>query len=302
LEERARSAVELWQDWGLLRSVAEAVLGLLLLARGDIHASRRLLTPLADGSSCSIIVLGWVTAGLARIQLAEGRGDAAVASVAGGLEVIERKGSWAWAAHAAPIAVEALLASGTPTEAAELTRRLDEGLKGRNAPAARAALEVCHALLAESKGDEAGAARGYLAAERAWWALPSPYEAARAREHAGRCLLEGEPERGRRLLVGAMDAFRGLGAAWDEGRTRQTLRDHGAIPPHRGGRKGYGGRLTPREAQVVERASMGKTNREIATELFLSPRTIEHYLTSAMRKLGVTSRTALSAQLETTRR
>ncbi|HZO05945.1 MAG TPA: LuxR C-terminal-related transcriptional regulator, partial [Solirubrobacterales bacterium] len=38
------------------------------------------------------------------------------------------------------------------------------------------------------------------------------------------------------------------------------------------------------------------TNREVATALFLSPRTVEHHLRSAYRKLGVRSRTELAAR------
>jgi DNA-binding CsgD family transcriptional regulator len=94
-----------------------------------------------------------------------------------------------------------------------------------------------------------------------------------------------------------MDAFRELGASWDAARVRHTLREHGISPPHRGGRRGYGRDLSPREAEIAGLAREGHTTREIALALFLSPKTVEWYLGSAMRKLGVSSRTQLPDRL-----
>jgi DNA-binding CsgD family transcriptional regulator len=51
--------------------------------------------------------------------------------------------------------------------------------------------------------------------------------------------------------------------------------------------------LTPHEQEVVELAITGATTREIATELFMSPKTVESHLTSSYRKLGVRSKTQL---------
>lgn len=48
--------------------------------------------------------------------------------------------------------------------------------------------------------------------------------------------------------------------------------------------------LTPREAEVLEAAARGLSNREIAEEQFLSPRTVKNYLNSAYPKLQVHNR------------
>src|SRR5260370_29168904 len=52
--------------------------------------------------------------------------------------------------------------------------------------------------------------------------------------------------------------------------------------------------LTSQELQVVRLAASGATNRDIAAQLFLSPRTVSHHLYRAFPKLGVTNRTALA--------
>jgi DNA-binding CsgD family transcriptional regulator len=53
-------------------------------------------------------------------------------------------------------------------------------------------------------------------------------------------------------------------------------------------------RLTPQELQVVRLAAAGTSSREIAAQLFLSPRTVEYHLYKAYPKLGISSRKELS--------
>lgn len=55
--------------------------------------------------------------------------------------------------------------------------------------------------------------------------------------------------------------------------------------------------LTGREGDVAQGVMDGRSNKEIAHFLAMSPRTVEHHLTSIFRKLGVSSRTALLAKL-----
>ena len=57
------------------------------------------------------------------------------------------------------------------------------------------------------------------------------------------------------------------------------------------------GELTAREREVVLAAADGADTKAIAERLFLSPRTIEHHLSAAYRKLGVSNRAALVALL-----
>jgi DNA-binding NarL/FixJ family response regulator len=55
--------------------------------------------------------------------------------------------------------------------------------------------------------------------------------------------------------------------------------------------------LTAQEVRVALAVSRGATNREVATELFLSPKTIEFHLGRVYRKLGIRSRTELASKV-----
>jgi two-component system, NarL family, response regulator NreC len=55
----------------------------------------------------------------------------------------------------------------------------------------------------------------------------------------------------------------------------------------------FGAELSEREAEVVQRIAHGHSNKEIASQLNLSVKTVETYRARAMEKLGLESRSAL---------
>jgi DNA-binding CsgD family transcriptional regulator len=55
--------------------------------------------------------------------------------------------------------------------------------------------------------------------------------------------------------------------------------------------------LTPQELQIARLLAEGRTTREAAAALFLSPKTIEYHLRHVYRKLGIHSRDELAAAL-----
>jgi DNA-binding NarL/FixJ family response regulator len=57
--------------------------------------------------------------------------------------------------------------------------------------------------------------------------------------------------------------------------------------------------LTTSERHVAERAASGKTNRDIAAELFISPKTVEANLARVYSKLGIRTRAELGRHIGT---
>jgi DNA-binding CsgD family transcriptional regulator len=80
------------------------------------------------------------------------------------------------------------------------------------------------------------------------------------------------------------------------GPRREAERRISMLEPHRAGRPrpaerdGALGALTEREHQVARLMASGRSNRQFAAELFLSPKTVETHLHNVFHKLGVTSR------------
>ena len=95
----------------------------------------------------------------------------------------------------------------------------------------------------------------------------------------------------REHLRSAVELFDGLGAApWSE-QARRELRASGESIPRRDPTAPE--RLTPQELQIALQVAEGKTNRDVAAALFLSPKTVEFHLTRVYRKLDIHSRAEL---------
>ncbi len=117
-------------------------------------------------------------------------------------------------------------------------------------------------------------------------------------EYARVELLHGEHLRRRRTrtaarpyLRRALATFRRLGAVpWRD----RALRELRLAAP---GRRWSPGSLTDQESRVATLASAGLTNRQIATRLMISPRTVDVHLSRTYAKLGIASRAALRDSL-----
>lgn len=135
------------------------------------------------------------------------------------------------------------------------------------------------------EGDPAVAllAGDHKSAAEAWDALGMPYEAALAYFDSG--AEDGLREAFRR--------FEALGASAAGEATRRQLRQLGARSIPAGARaatRAHPLGLTQREAEVLDGICAGRTNAEIAADLFLSARTVDHHVSSLLAKLGVSTR------------
>ncbi|MFE3270893.1 helix-turn-helix transcriptional regulator [Streptomyces sp. NPDC059215] len=297
LVDRATAMAKLDSE-PVLQLDALLVLGLLEAASGaGAEAEEKLRHVAHEGVRRGIVNLPLEpAAALARMSLAEGHISDALAFTEAPMAVVVSKAIWLWATDIAPVRVAALVAAGRVPEATQLVASFADGLGERDAPAPQAALQSCRSLLLEAAQDYVGAAVSWGATAGAWAALPQPYKALRARERQGLSMLSYGERAGLAHLTEVYSALMRLGAEPDAERVWTALRSNGAKsrPTWRGGRRGYGDQLSPRELEVVRLLVGGLTTPEIASALSRSSKTVAAQINSAMRKYGVTSRTALA--------
>jgi ATP/maltotriose-dependent transcriptional regulator MalT len=222
--------------------------------------------------------------GLALLRLTQGQTSAALASIR--LAVDEAEGE-SQRARLLGALVEILLAAGELDEAAGAVEDLAE-------TAVRLQAQLLSAVAAHADGSvllAAGDARAALfrlrEAWRLWRDLDAPYEGARTRALIGRaCRALGDEDTAAMELDAARWVFRQLGAAPDVAQVDRLLaKDLSGLPAG----------LTVREAEVLRLVASGRTNRAIASELFLSEKTVARHVSNIFTKLGVTSRSAATA-------
>jgi DNA-binding NarL/FixJ family response regulator len=120
---------------------------------------------------------------------------------------------------------------------------------------------------------------------RAQWRLAEALAAAGRREEAAAVWRSA-------ATTAAQLAAAPLRAALDDLRRRARLDSDGAAS---GPRLTPAGGLTEREREVLRLVALGKSNREIAAELFIAPKTASVHVSNILGKLGAASRTEAAA-------
>ena len=239
-------------------------------------------------TSGAISYAGYAGAALGLLELGEGNDEAAVGHLTHVDEFAVTAGVrdspllW-WSADL----VESLVRQGDLGRAARVLARLDDSVQVMGLPTAAAVAARCRSLL---EPDDFAA---HLAEALRWHAqAPMPFELARTELQLGSQLrrrrLRGDA---RPYLESALTAFERLGAQAWAARTRVELEAAGV---HLGAPREGWSQLTPQELQVVLKVASGMANREVATQLFLSVKTVEFHLRNAFHKLGVKRRTQLA--------
>jgi DNA-binding CsgD family transcriptional regulator len=191
----------------------------------------------------------------------------------------------------APDLIEAYARQGRDGDARRVLATLERQAAATGSPVAGAAAARGRGMVGDDF--EPAFARALALDDR----RPMPFERARTQLAFGRRLHRARRRaEARDRLREALDGFARLGADTWAGQAEAELRAAGARR-RRGPRGPDGDALTPQEWRVAEAVRRGASNRAIAAELFLSPKTVEFHLHQIYRKLGVHSRTQLIAAL-----
>jgi DNA-binding CsgD family transcriptional regulator len=189
----------------------------------------------------------------------------------------------------APLLVEAYVSLGRAQDATDLTARLAEVTPGSSPPGMVAALLRVQGLTTPEREESDSFFDRALAilAEH-----PDPYEDARTRLlHGSRLRRDGRRVAAREQLAAAQQAFEAMELNLWAGVAAAELRATGANPRSRSA--GTEESLTSQETRVALLVAEGRSNKEVAATLFLSPKTIERHLGNVFRKKGFRSRTEL---------
>ena len=238
-------------------------------------------------------------AATAAASLAFSRGDLAGVLVATEpvratslLDVGGRPGLFNWRA----IEADALIGLGRLDDAETALREFEDAIPAAGLASAALAVARCRGSLAVASGlaarAEAAFTRGHLIAAQ----VPMPFEHALLGLHDGRRLRAagdqaaaiGQLERAHRLFSG-LGADPYVQACATELAALQVTAAAGSPAALLG--------LSRAELATARLAASGLTNREVASQLFVSVKTVEYHLRNSYIKLNITSRRALAALL-----
>ena len=222
--------------------------------------------------------------GLALLRLAQGNGAAAAAAIG---RVADETETPLKRAGLLPAYVEIMLAVGDLEEARRASSELDAISETHASELLRALAAHAGGAVALAEDDSPG--RPGLAPPRADH-VAGHRRAVRGGAHA-RPARDGLPPAGRRRrgsarAGGRAHHLRGAGRGPGPGPVHSLVTSAPSKNAHG---------LSPRELEVLRHVAGGKTNKEIASELVLSERTIERHVSNIFAKLGVSTRAAATA-------
>lgn len=197
-----------------------------------------------------------------------------------------------WRQRWSPQLVRLALALGEPDTARTATRLVEIEADGEREPVPNkaAVAQWCQGLLA-------GDARTVLAVADHFSKSGRPLEFGNALEDAAMLMAGDDQAAALRTVTEAVDVYLTLGAAWDVIRADARARPLGVRRGQRGPRRrpssGWDS-LTATELKVARLVAGGKSNPDIAAELFLSRRTVQTHVSHILAKLGAHSRAEIA--------
>jgi DNA-binding CsgD family transcriptional regulator len=218
--------------------------------------------------------------GLALLRLSQGQIEAAVNSIRRALAETEAPLD---RLALLPAYVHIMIEADHIDAARDGLAELERISKTYDAPAVQAQVSHASGAVRLAEGSPADALPQLRLAARLWRELDAPYETACAAVLIGiACRLLSDDEAASMELDWAKSTFAKLGARPDLDRLAMIIDARSNV---------HG--LSNRD--VLRRVAEGKTNRVIASELFVSERTVHRHVSNIFDKLGVNSRTAAAA-------
>jgi DNA-binding CsgD family transcriptional regulator len=287
----AEEAVRLGRQIGAenLTGLPLGVLAMVAAIRGREDEARKLadeVTGLAHERGLALPSAFAVWA-LANVELARGDWAQALERYDALSEVRPGFGHPLAAFLTVPDRIETLVRLGRRDEAFEALPAF-EAWATRAGASAQSRLASCRALVA--RGDEATA---HFDDALRHAEVTRPFDLARIRLLYGEHLRRERRRRDARThLRAAIEVFERFDAVvWAE-RARTELRASGETTRKRD--PSTVDQLTPQELQIARFVAEGLSNKDVAAQLFLSPRTVDYHLRKVFSKLGITSRTQLA--------
>ncbi|TPG37049.1 AAA family ATPase [Mycolicibacterium hodleri] len=189
-----------------------------------------------------------------------------------------------------PDAIEAMVALGRIDEAVPLVEALDGQVVGCDRPWRSAIGGRCRGMLQAATGELAEAEESLQQAVIDHQCLPMPFERARTQLFLGQVL-----RRQRRKNLAAATLREAL-VTFEELKTPIWANRVVAELERTDAPRTNASHLTPSELRVARLAAAGMTNKDIASAMFISPKTVEHNLSSVYRKLAVRTRAELAGR------
>jgi DNA-binding NarL/FixJ family response regulator len=185
---------------------------------------------------------------------------------------------------------DAAAARAAADELAVLAGRVD-------LPAVHAAADVADGRVRAATGDSTGARAAFAAAKARLVGGDSPMALATVRMALAEVLAaDGDTPAAVAEARAALACFDRLGARPARDRADERLRSWGDTARSRPRDATTAvGALTRREREVLDAVARGLTNAQIADELFISAKTVEHHVGRVLSKLGVRSRAEAAA-------
>jgi DNA-binding CsgD family transcriptional regulator len=264
-----------------------AARGLAADAYADLDRARALIE--RSGTAAVAAHLALIRA---HVAMCHQEPDEVVAALEPRLAIDGGRGTMGEALGVAPLLIEAYVALGRHDDAARMTD--DYARVADPRPLFQALVQRCRALIASDDDTAEAAFIAALAHHDA--SLGEPFERARTELLLGeRLRRSGKRRAARAHLRHACAEFEAMDLTIFVERCHAELGASGETARVR--RPGPNEALTSQETRVALLVADGLTNREVATRLFVSPKTIEHHLSSIYRKRGVRSRTELARHL-----